>query len=121
MKMCANIGMVFQSFNLFPHLSVLDNCVLAQRRMLKKPKAAARETAMKYLEQVKIPEQRDKFPGQLSGGQQRALPLHGRFASNPKLCCLTSRRRRSTGDGQRGARHNDWAGRNRNDHDLRDT
>ena len=70
-----NIGMVFQSFNLFPHLSVLDNCVLAQRRMLKKPKAAARATAMKYLEQVKIPEQRDKFPGQLSGGQQQRVAI----------------------------------------------
>ena len=80
-----NIGMVFQSFNLFPHLSVLDNCVLAQRRMLKKPKAAARVTAMKYLEQVKIPEQRDKFPGQLSGGQQQRVAIARALCLEPKI------------------------------------
>lgn len=64
-----NVSVVFQSLNSLPHLSVLENCVLAQRRVLKKANVVSRGTAMKYLEQVKIPEQRYKFPGQLSGGQ----------------------------------------------------
>ncbi|MDP4589886.1 MAG: ATP-binding cassette domain-containing protein, partial [Burkholderiaceae bacterium] len=62
------VGMVFQHFNLFPHLTVLENLTLGPIWVLKKPKAEAEEEAMKYLERVRIPEQANKFPGQLSGG-----------------------------------------------------
>lgn len=80
-----NIGMVFQSFNLFPHLTVLDNCILAQRRALKKSKSSARDTAMKYLEQVKIPEQSNKYPSQLSGGQQQRVAIARALCLEPKI------------------------------------
>ena len=88
-----NVGVVFQSFNLFPHLSVLENCVLAQRRVLKKANVVARGTAMKYLEQVKIPEQRYKFPGQLSGGQQQRVAIARALCLEPKIVPLTSKQR----------------------------
>src|SRR3546814_7434035 len=64
------VGMVFQHFNLFPHLTALENCTLGPIWVRKMPKAEAERTAMKYLERVKIPEQAQKYPGQLSGGQQ---------------------------------------------------
>ncbi|MBL4907792.1 MAG: amino acid ABC transporter ATP-binding protein, partial [Sneathiella sp.] len=67
------VGMVFQSFNLFPHLSILENLTLGPIWVRKMPKADAQANAMKYLERVKIPEQADKFPGQLSGGQQQRV------------------------------------------------
>ena len=70
-----NVGMVFQQFNLFPHLTVLDNITLAPIWVKKMPKQEAEEIAMSYLEKVKIPEQAEKFPGQLSGGQQQRVAL----------------------------------------------
>ena len=70
-KIRAEVGMVFQQFNLFPHLSILDNCTLAPIWVKKRPKKEAEELAMKQLEQVQIADQATKFPGQLSGGQQQ--------------------------------------------------
>ena len=81
----AEVGMVFQQFNLFPHLSVLDNCVLAQVRARNATKAAARERAMHYLERVRIPEQAHKFPAQLSGGQQQRVAIARSLCMEPKV------------------------------------
>jgi len=78
-------GMVFQSFNLFPHLSVLDNVTLAPRKVRRLPKAAAEELGMAMLEQVKIPEQAKKYPGQLSGGQQQRVAIARALAMKPKV------------------------------------
>ena len=78
-------GMVFQSFNLFPHLTVLDNITLAPRQVRKRGKAEAEATAMGLLERVKIPEQARKFPGQLSGGQQQRVAIARALAMNPKV------------------------------------
>jgi general L-amino acid transport system ATP-binding protein len=78
-------GMVFQSFNLFPHLSVLDNITLAPRKVRKLPKAIADELGMALLEQVKIPEQAAKYPGQLSGGQQQRVAIARALAMKPKV------------------------------------
>ena len=86
----SDVGMVFQSFNLFPHLTVLENCTLAPIWVRKLPKREAEELAVEYLTRVKIPEQALKYPGQLSGGQQQRVAIADRFACNPKLCCLTS-------------------------------
>jgi general L-amino acid transport system ATP-binding protein len=80
-----DVGMVFQSFNLFPHLTVLDNCALPQRRALKRSKKEAQDIAMKYLEQVRIPEQSDKYPGQLSGGQQQRVAIARALCLEPKI------------------------------------
>ena len=79
------VGMVFQHFNLFPHLTVLDNCTLAPIWVRKMPKDEAEETAMKYLERVRIPEQANKFPGQLSGGQQQRVAIARSLCMNPKI------------------------------------
>ncbi len=79
------VGMCFQHFNLFPHLSVLENCTLAPIWVRKMPKAEAIEIAMKYLERVKIPEQALKFPGQLSGGQQQRVAIARSLCMNPKV------------------------------------
>ena len=79
------VGMVFQSFNLFPHLSILENLTLGPIWTRKMPKAEANATAMKYLERVKIPEQADKFPGQLSGGQQQRVAIARSLCMNPKI------------------------------------
>lgn len=79
------VGMVFQHFNLFPHLTILENLTLAPIWVKKIPKAEAEATAMKYLERVKIPEQADKFPGQLSGGQQQRVAIARSLCMNPKV------------------------------------
>jgi len=79
------VGMVFQHFNLFPHLTVLQNLSLAPLWVRKMPKSEAEETARKYLERVKIPEQADKFPGQLSGGQQQRVAIARALCMNPKI------------------------------------
>ena len=81
----AEVGMVFQQFNLFPHLSILDNCTLAPIWVKKMPKAKAEELAMQQLEIVKIPEQADKYPGQLSGGQQQRVAIARSLAMKPNI------------------------------------
>ena len=79
------VGMVFQHFNLFPHLTILENCTLAPIWVRKTPKAEAEEIAMEYLTRVKIPEQADKYPGQLSGGQQQRVAIARSLCMRPKI------------------------------------
>ena len=79
------VGMVFQHFNLFPHLTILENCTLAPIWVRKMPKKQADEVALHYLKRVKIPEQANKYPGQLSGGQQQRVAIARALCMNPKI------------------------------------
>jgi len=81
----SEVGMVFQSFNLFPHLTVLENCTLAPIWVRKMPKAQAEELAMSLLERVRIPDQAGKYPGQLSGGQQQRVAIARALAMQPRI------------------------------------
>ena len=81
----SDVGMVFQSFNLFPHLTILENCVLAPIWVRKMPRKEAEEIAMDLLERVKIPEQALKYPGQLSGGQQQRVAIARALCMRPKI------------------------------------
>ena len=81
----AEVGMVFQQFNLFPHLSIVDNCTLAPIWVKKMPKKEAEELALKHLERVQILDQAQKFPGQLSGGQQQRVAIARALAMDPKI------------------------------------
>ncbi len=81
----ADVGMVFQQFNLFPHLTILENCTLAQIWVRRRPKAQAEEIAMQFLSRVKIPEQANKYPAQLSGGQQQRVAIARALCMNPKI------------------------------------
>jgi len=81
----SEVGMVFQHFNLFPHLTILENCTLAPIWVRKTPKREAEETAMHFLTKVKIPEQAHKYPGQLSGGQQQRVAIARSLCMMPKI------------------------------------
>lgn len=84
-KIRRDVGMVFQQFNLFPHLTVLENCCLAPIWVLKRPRQDAEATAMHFLERVKIPDQAEKYPGQLSGGQQQRVAIARSLCMNPSI------------------------------------
>ena len=84
-KIRSEVGMCFQHFNLFPHLSILDNLTLAPIWVRKTPKKEAEEVAMHYLEKVKIPDQANKFPGQLSGGQQQRVAIARSLCMKPRI------------------------------------
>jgi general L-amino acid transport system ATP-binding protein len=81
----SEVGMVFQHFNLFPHLTILENCTLAPIWVKKMPKKEAEAVAMHYLTRVKIPEQANKYPGQLSGGQQQRVAIARSLCMSPKI------------------------------------
>ena len=116
-KVRAEVGMVFQSFNLFPHLTVLDNLCLGPVWVKKMPRAEAEKAARKYLERVRIPEQANKYPGQLSGGQQQRVAIARALVHEPthhavRRADLRARPR----DDQGGAGRDDRARPLRHDH-----
>ncbi|MBE1281879.1 MAG: ATP-binding cassette domain-containing protein [Rhodobacteraceae bacterium] len=84
-KIRSEVGMCFQHFNLFPHLTILENCTLAPIWVRKTPKKEAEETAMHFLEKVKIPDQANKYPGQLSGGQQQRVAIARSLCMKPRI------------------------------------
>ncbi|WP_347140537.1 amino acid ABC transporter ATP-binding protein [Paracoccus sp. SSK6] len=84
-KVRQDVGMVFQNFNLFPHMTVLENCVLSPMKTRRIPRAEAEATARHYLERVRIPEQADKYPAQLSGGQQQRVAIARALCMKPRI------------------------------------
>ena len=84
------VGMVFQAFNLFPHMTVMENCTLAQMLVRKTPRKEAEAIALGFLEKVRIPEQANKYPGELSGGQQQRVAIARSLCMNPKICLARS-------------------------------
>ena len=84
-KIRSEVGMCFQHFNLFPHLTILENCTLAPIWVRKTPKKEAEDTAMHFLEKVKIPDQANKYPGQLSGGQQQRVAIARSLCMKPRI------------------------------------
>lgn len=91
----AKVGMVFQHFELFPHLSIIDNLTLAQVKVLKRDKIASREKGLKLLERVGLSAHANKFPGQLSGGQQQRVAIARALCMDLSPCCSMNRLRRS--------------------------
>ncbi len=89
------VGMVFQSFNLFPHLTILENCTLAPMWVRKMSKADAEKLAMRYLQRVRIPEQAAKYPAQLSGARQQRVAIARALCLNPRIMLFDERPRRS--------------------------
>ena len=84
-KICSEVGMCFQHFNLFPHMTILENCTLAPIWVRKTPRKKAEEIAMHFLEKVKIPDQANKYPGQLSGGQQQRVAIARSLCMQPRI------------------------------------
>lgn len=103
-----DVRVVFQSFNLFPHLTILENCTLAPLWVLKQRRQEAEATAMHFLERVRIPEQANKYPGQLSGGQQQRVAFARSLCVNPQIMSSMSQPLRSTQKWSRKASIRCW-------------